>query len=88
MTAVQSEIFKAGTYGAKFDYAKKNFSNFVHLERLWNFMIKAYFSIFKIEKKRSKTEKIKHPRVVSYQIDHSESDEMISFVRSLTFVNP
>ena len=67
---------------------QKNFLNFVHLERLWNFMIKAYFSIFENRKKRSKTEKIKHPRVVSYQIDHSESDEMISFVRSLTLENP
>ena len=29
---------------------QNKFLNFVHLERLWNFMIKAYFSIFKIEK--------------------------------------
>ena len=36
---------------------QKNFLNFVHLERLWNFMIKAYFSIFKIEKNGQKPRK-------------------------------
>ena len=64
MTTVRSEFFWAGKLEPNLIVQKK-FLNFVHLDGLWNFMIEAYFSIFKIEKKRSKTAKIKHLRVVS-----------------------
>ena len=57
MTTVRSEFFRLVNMEPNFIMQKK-FLNFVHLEELWNFMIEAYFSIFKIEKNDQKQRKL------------------------------